>query len=75
MRGRECVKDIQTKDLATEEQDKITWEAVEESLLILAAGQSSLHHAPPLIVTREQADVGLQIFEEALDRVEAEVQW
>jgi acetylornithine/succinyldiaminopimelate/putrescine aminotransferase len=39
-------------------------------LLLLAAGQSSLRLAPPLILTHEQADSGLQINEKVIDTVE-----
>jgi len=39
-------------------------------LVLLGAGSSSLRLAPPLILTQEQADVGLEIFEKVLSDVE-----
>jgi 4-aminobutyrate aminotransferase len=45
-------------------------EAFKNGLILLGAGVSSLRLAPPLILTEEQADVGFEIFEESLKRVE-----
>ena len=73
MIGIEFVKDGQTKAPATEERNTIIREAFKKGLLILAAGPSSLRLAPPLIVTRDQADVGLQIIEEVIDNAEKEM--
>lgn len=69
MIGVELVKNRRTKEPASEERNKLMEEAFRRGLVLLGAGVSSLRLAPPLIITREQADVGLEIFEEALKRV------
>lgn len=66
MIGVEFVKDRETKEPAKAERDKLMTKAFERGLMLLGAGVSSLRLAPPLILTREQADVGLEIFEQAL---------
>lgn len=43
--------------------------AAKQGLLLLAAGESSLRLAPPLIITREQIDTGLPILEDCLKLV------
>lgn len=70
MIGIELVKDQRTKNPAREERKKLMKEAFERGLVLLGAGASSLRLAPPLILTKEQADVGLKIFEQALSEVE-----
>ncbi len=70
MIGVEFVRDRETKEPAKAERDKIMTKAFERGLVLLGAGVSSLRLAPPLILTREQADVGLRLFEEALNEVE-----
>jgi len=70
MIGVELVKDRGTKEPAKEERDKLMANAFKRGLMLLGAGVSSLRLAPPLVLTREQADVGLDIIEEALKEVE-----
>lgn len=70
MIGVELVKDRSTKEPAKEERDKLMANAFKRGLMLLGAGVSSLRLAPPLVLTREQADVGLDIIEEALKEVE-----
>jgi 4-aminobutyrate aminotransferase len=70
MIGLEFVKDRKTKKPATEARNQIIMDAFKKGLLILAAGQSSLRLAPPLILTPEQADIGIQILENIIDTAE-----
>lgn len=70
MIGVELVKDRRTKEPARRERNELLMEAFKRGLILLGAGASSLRLAPPLVLTREQADVGLRIFEEALGEVE-----
>jgi 4-aminobutyrate aminotransferase len=70
MIGMELVKDKKTKTPATQARDQIILDAFKHGLLLLAAGPSSLRLAPPLILTQEQADSGLQIIENVIDTVE-----
>jgi len=66
MVGIELVKDRETKQYATKERDDLILETFKRGLLILGAGPSSIRLAPPLITTTDQAEIGVQIFEEAL---------
>ncbi len=70
MVGIEFVENRHTKKPATKERDAVLDTAFKRGLVLLGAGPSSLRLAPPLILTREQADVGMEIFEEALAKVE-----
>lgn len=69
MIGIELVKDRRTKEPAREERRELMKKAFERGLILLGAGASSLRLAPPLILTKEQADVGLEIFEETLKEI------
>jgi 4-aminobutyrate aminotransferase len=70
MIGIELVKDQRTKEPAREERKEMMKTAFERGLILLGAGASSLRLAPPLILTKEQADVGLDIFERTLKEIE-----
>jgi len=70
MIGVEFVKDRRTKEPARRERNELLMKAFKRGLMLLGAGASSLRLAPPLVLTREQADVGLRIFEETLGEVE-----
>jgi 4-aminobutyrate aminotransferase len=70
MVGVELVRDRQTKERAVEERNDVVTEAFNHGLLILGAGKNSVRFSPPLILTREQADTAVRIFEEALTTVE-----
>jgi 4-aminobutyrate aminotransferase len=63
MIGIELVRDRNTKEPATEERDKLIDEAFKKGVLLLGAGQSSIRLAPPLILTKDQADAGIDIIE------------
>ncbi len=70
MLGIELVDDRRTKKPATSERNELMKESFNRGLMLLSAGTSSLRLAPPLILTLEQANVGMSIFEEALTKVE-----
>jgi 4-aminobutyrate aminotransferase len=69
MVGIELVKDRETKEYATKERDDLILRTFKRGLLILGAGPSSIRLAPPLITTTDQAETGIQIFEEELKAV------
>ncbi|MEW6222591.1 MAG: acetyl ornithine aminotransferase family protein [Candidatus Hadarchaeota archaeon] len=69
MVGIEFVKNRDTKEPAREIRDVVLEEAFKRGLVLLGAGPCSLRLAPPLILTQEQAEVGLEIFEEVLKKV------
>ena len=70
MIGVELVRDRTTKERATSERDAVVLGAFNRGLLLLGAGKNSIRFSPPLVLTREQADVAVRIFDEALTEVE-----
>ena len=72
MIGIEIVRNKQTKEEAHDERDRIVELAFERGILYLGAGNSSIRIAPPLIVTKEQSDIALDVLEECISIVEKE---
>jgi len=70
MIGVELVRDRSTKERATQERDAVVTAAFARGLLILGAGKNAVRFSPPLVLTREQADTAVRIFDEALTEVE-----
>jgi 4-aminobutyrate aminotransferase len=70
MVGVELVRNRQTKERATHERDAVVTAAFARGLLMLGAGKNAIRFSPPLVLTREQADVAVRIFDEALTEVE-----
>jgi 4-aminobutyrate aminotransferase len=71
MIGVELVRDRQTKERAAEERDAVVSGAFARGLLVLGAGKNAVRFSPPLVLTREQADTAITIFDEVLTEVEA----
>lgn len=72
MIGIELVKDKATREPAPELRDRVETLAFERGLMMLGCGATSLRLCPPLVVTREEATVALDLLEEALSSVEKE---
>jgi 4-aminobutyrate aminotransferase len=72
MIGVEIVKDKQTKEHAGPERDRIIELAFERGVLFLGCGPSTVRIAPALVVTKEQADVALDVLEQCVQKVETE---
>jgi 4-aminobutyrate aminotransferase len=70
MIGVEIVADQKTKAPAKEARDRIEQLAFERGILFLGAGETALRIAPPLVVTREQADAALDVLEECISIIE-----
>lgn len=66
MLGVEFVTDKQSLKPAAELRDKIEYACYERGLIILGCGSNSIRWSPPLILTRENVDVALEIFEDAI---------
>jgi 4-aminobutyrate aminotransferase len=66
MIGVELVTDRATKARATAERDRIVDEAFARGLLILGAGRNTLRLSPPLVLTRAQAQVALDILDQSI---------
>ena len=69
MIGIEIVQDQTTRARATQIRDRIEHMAFERGLLILGAGPTALRLAPPLILSREQADCAMDILEDVLGAI------
>jgi len=66
MIGVELVRDRKTKERATTERDAVVDAAFRRGLLLLGAGKNAIRFSPPLVLTRDQADIAVRIFDEAL---------
>ena len=69
MIGVELVRDRATKERAVEERNAVVQAMFRRGVLILGAGRNALRFAPPLILSRDQADQVLRVFDEALTEV------
>jgi len=69
MIGVEIVKDQKTKEYAAAERDQVVEACFELGVLFLGCGPSTIRIAPPLVVTKEQADVAIDLLEEAIAQV------
>ena len=72
MIGIELVKDKATREPAVELRNRVETLAFERGLVMLGCGETSLRLSPPLVVTKEEATVALDILEDALTVVEKE---
>ena len=69
----EFVKDTETKEPAAQEVEDITNKCFKRGLAIITAGKSAMRFAPPLIITHDLIDEGLEIFEGAVKEVAAQL--
>jgi 4-aminobutyrate aminotransferase len=72
MIGIEIVKDKATREPAVDLRNRVETLAFERGLIVLGCGEPSLRLSPPLIVSKEEATVALDILEEALTQAEKE---
>ena len=66
MVGIELVRDRKTKERATAERDALVKECFKRGLLVLGAGRNAIRLCPPLVLTKEQANIALSILDQAL---------
>ncbi len=66
MLGVEFVESKATMKAAPELRDKIEMACFNRGLIILGCGANTIRWSPPLVLTKENADVALQIFDEAI---------
>jgi 4-aminobutyrate aminotransferase len=66
MIGVEITRDKKARTAATDLRDKIVELAFQHGVLFLGAGESAVRLSPPLIVTREQADIAMSVLEECI---------
>jgi 4-aminobutyrate aminotransferase len=70
MIGIELVKDRKTKEKAAEWREVVLQKAFQRGLLLLGCGENTVRFMPPLIVTKEQAEVAVEILDEILEEIE-----
>lgn len=73
MIGVELVKDRETKEPAMDETLEIVNKCFKRGLAIITAGKSTIRIAPPLIVTKDLIEAGLDVFEGAVKEVSSQV--
>lgn len=70
MIGIEFVKDRETRHPDEKFRDKVVDLAFEHGLLLLGCGKSVIRISPPLCITRQEVDEGLEILERAIQLAE-----
>jgi 4-aminobutyrate aminotransferase len=70
MIGVEIVKDQQTREYGNAERDRVVQQAFKSGVLFLGCGPSTVRIAPPLIVTKDEADVAIDVLEDSIAIVE-----
>jgi 4-aminobutyrate aminotransferase len=71
MIGIELVRDRQTKTRATEERNALVQAMFRRGVLALGAGRNAIRLAPPLVLSRAQADSVLEVLDQSLGEVAA----
>jgi 4-aminobutyrate aminotransferase len=71
MIGVDIVKDKSTKEYGAAERDRIVELAFERGVLFLGCGPSSIRICPGLVVTKEEADIAIEVLEECIKLVGA----
>jgi 4-aminobutyrate aminotransferase len=66
MVGVEFVESRETMKAAPELRDKIEMECFNRGLIILGCGANTIRWSPPLILTKENVDVAVEIFDAAI---------
>ena len=69
MIGVEIVKDQATREYGAGDRDRIVELAFERGVLFLGCGPSTIRIAPPLIVTKDEADVAMDALEASIASV------
>jgi 4-aminobutyrate aminotransferase len=67
MVGVELVTDKQAKTPAPAERDRVVELAFERGVLFLGCGPNTVRISPPLITTKEQANIALDVLEECVE--------
>jgi len=69
MIGIEIVKDKRTKTVDPDTRKEIIKKAYQKGLLLLECGTSGIRISPPLILSREEAEMGLSILRESMEEI------
>jgi 4-aminobutyrate aminotransferase len=66
MIGVELVSDKEKKTPAPADRDRVIELAFERGILFLGCGPNTIRISPPLITTKEQADIAMDVLEDCL---------
>lgn len=66
MLATDFVKDRRTKEPHTKLKNTIVEEAAKRGLILLPAGKSAIRYIPPLCITAEEVDTGIEVLEASL---------
>ena len=66
MLGVEFVKDKTSREPDAELRDRVEMASFNRGLILLGCGANSIRWSPPLILTKENVDVALEIFDDAI---------
>jgi len=69
MVGVEFVKDAASREADPQGADTVMIEAFRRGVLLLTCGKSTIRFCPPLVVTREQVDHAVDVFEASINHV------
>ena len=69
MIGVELVRDRRTKERAVEERGALVQAMFRRGVLVLGAGRNAIRLAPPLVLTKDQADAAVRVMDDALTEV------
>jgi len=69
MVAAEIVKDPDTKEFGAEMSQEIMMKCFKRGLAIITSGKSTMRFVPPLVITRELLDAGLDVFEGVVKEV------
>jgi 4-aminobutyrate aminotransferase len=69
MIGAEIVKDPKTKEFGDKEAHDIMMKSFHRGLALITAGRCTLRIAPPLVITQDIVDAGLDVLEGAIKEV------
>jgi 4-aminobutyrate aminotransferase len=69
MIGIELVRDRATKERAADERNAMVQAMFRRGVLVLGAGKNALRLAPPLVLTKSQADSVLEVFDQSLSEI------
>jgi len=64
------VKDKKTKEHASEERDRVVELAFDRGVLFLGCGPSTVRISPGLVVSKDEAEVAVDVLEEAISILE-----
>ena len=66
MLATEFVTDRRTKAYDPSFKDRVTQEAFKRGLVLLPCGKSSIRYIPPLSITKEEVDMGIEVLDQAI---------